>query len=82
VIVSIARNADGSVYASTRAVRAAPAAAPRDAVALVGEALGVAPNALMNAGVIAPVDGVTIIYGIRRPQGGDAPVSARPGTNP
>lgn len=68
--VTIALNADGSVYASARTAGAA-ASASLDAVARIGEAFGIAPAELASAGVIAPMDGVTIIYGIRRPQRGD-----------
>jgi len=67
--VTIALNADGSVHASSRAAGTGVAPAPADAAALIRESLELAPAELASYGVIASADGVTIVYGIRRPQG-------------
>jgi hypothetical protein len=82
VTITMALNADGSVQASSRAPGIDAANAPRDAVAAISATLGIAPDELASAGVIAPLDRVAIIYGIRRPQRGAAPVNARTDTSP
>lgn len=68
--VTIALNADGTVYASTRSVAtrsvaAARALAPGDAAALIAQAFGSDIGALAHAGVTTTEEGVTVIYGIR-----------------
>ena len=65
VTVTIALNADGSIYAVARAAGAERTPSPGDAAALIAQVFGSATGALAQSGVTMTAEGVTVIYGIR-----------------
>jgi hypothetical protein len=73
VTVTIALNADGSVYASARSAASAQAPSPGDAASLIAQAFGRDTGALAQSGVTMTAEGVTVIYGIRATPAGSSP---------
>lgn len=67
VTITIALNADGTVYRSTQTAGTAVVPAARDASARVSEFLSLAPKHLVDSGVLAAPDGVTVVYGVLAP---------------
>ena len=67
VTITIALNADGTVYRSTQAAGLAVVPAARDAAARVSELLSLAPKQFVDSGVLAATDGVTVVYGVLAP---------------
>jgi len=72
VRLTIALNADGSVFASSRVAGTRGLPEQRDAAALVEQAFALAAGSLTESAVLAPASDVTIVYGIRAPQGANA----------
>jgi hypothetical protein len=65
--ITIALNADGTVYRSTQAAGTAVVPAAHDAAARVSELLSLAPTQFLDSGVLAATDGVTVVYGVLAP---------------